>query len=371
MYPDFIASEAVSIVLLLFLLYLVRRNRILSQRRTVYYCWAISFTILMLVTESAVYIAERGGPAFRLATMLTNTAGFALSPLVAVLLAAVYDEKLCEKKLVLLPLAVNAAASVLSPLTGWVFSVSAENIYARGPLFFLYIAAYLYGFGLLLAADARQARSYAQGERGFMGLLCLVFVAGTGVQVLWPAVHTTWQCVTVVLTLYYLLQRELQYQCDVLTGLLNRQAFTRWENFADRIKTVQLVMLDIDGFKQVNDTLGHQKGDEYLQRAAQAVELCFSSAGPCYRIGGDEFCVVAEDTDIARLEKCGRALDARIRTMQAEDPNMPGISWGCGMGRDAQEARRLADAELYAQKAKKHCCECVPDGTAAAQKKTD
>ena len=34
-------------------------------------------------------------------------------------------------------------------------------------------------------------------------------------------------------------------------------------------------------------------------------------------------------------------------------------------------ARRLADAELYAQKAKKHCCECVPDGPAAAQKKTD
>lgn len=367
MSPDFIASEAVSIVLLLFLLYLVGRNRILSQRRTVYYCWAIAITILMLVTESAACFAEHNGPSFRPATELTNAVGFAFSPLVAVLLAAVHDEKLCEKKLLLLPLAVNAAAAVLSPLTGWVFSVGVKNTYARGPFFFLYIAAYLYGFGLLLAADARQARSYAQGERGFLGLLSLVFFAGTGVQVLWPAVHTTWQCVTVVLTLYYLLQRELQYQCDALTGLLNRQAFARWESSADKKEPVQLVMLDIDGFKQVNDTLGHQKGDEYLRSAAQTVNLCFSSVGPCYRIGGDEFCVVAEDAGIAQLEKCGCTLDARIHEMQAEDPNMPGVSWGCGSGRDAHEACRLADEKLYAQKMKKHRCKRMPDGTGAVQ----
>jgi diguanylate cyclase (GGDEF)-like protein len=58
---------------------------------------------------------------------------------------------------------------------------------------------------------------------------------------------------------------------------------------------------DIDGFKDLNDTYGHDKGDAVLIAVAQALRATFRETDLVARLGGDEFCVVAEDIDAARL----------------------------------------------------------------------
>src|SRR6185312_8025689 len=92
------------------------------------------------------------------------------------------------------------------------------------------------------------------------------------------------------------LQHQLTHQAfhDVLTDLPNRALFVRRLrdslDVPDRATAVLLIAMD--GFKSVNDTLGHGAGDELLQRVAERLRACVRDGDTVARLGGDEFAVV-------------------------------------------------------------------------------
>ncbi len=93
---------------------------------------------------------------------------------------------------------------------------------------------------------------------------------------------------------------------DELTGLFNRRGLdVMLPEQAKRAKRsghpVIVMYGDIDGFKDLNDTYGHDKGDAVLVAVASALRATFRETDLIARLGGDEFCVVAEDIDAARL----------------------------------------------------------------------
>ncbi len=103
---------------------------------------------------------------------------------------------------------------------------------------------------------------------------------------------------------------------DPLTQLLNRRAYDEClVHEAERARRYRhplgLVLLDLDGFKVVNDELGHPVGDEVLRRIA---EILSSSrfADAVFRIGGDEFAVVLPETDVEGAEAVGERLAGQI-----------------------------------------------------------
>ena len=83
---------------------------------------------------------------------------------------------------------------------------------------------------------------------------------------------------------------------DSLTGLLNRRALE--QRLPEALALCRrhgggaLAMLDLDGFKQVNDSLGHAAGDELLQLVAQTLAGCLRAGDSVFRVGGDEFCIL-------------------------------------------------------------------------------
>ena len=91
---------------------------------------------------------------------------------------------------------------------------------------------------------------------------------------------------------------------DSLTGSYNNNAFCHWQNTKDSKLQDALVVCDLNDLKKCNDTYGHLTGDQYIIEAAQLITEAFDKIGTCYRVGGDEFCVVvlAEHTD--RIERC-------------------------------------------------------------------
>ena len=98
-----------------------------------------------------------------------------------------------------------------------------------------------------------------------------------------------------------------QANTDYLTGLFNRRYF--FENISPIIKSrakenksSTLAMLDIDHFKSVNDTYGHDAGDEVLKAVTQLMKQHFENTFTVARIGGEEFCIFLDDTDIIRAE---------------------------------------------------------------------
>jgi len=157
---------------------------------------------------------------------------------------------------------------------------------------------------------------------------------------------------------------------DSLTGLPNRAMMRQTldealRNASIRQKGCTLFMIDLDRFKNVNDTLGHPIGDALLRQVADRLKSVMGNHGQVGRLGGDEFQAVLPGTvDIGLLESLARTLIEQVsRPYQIEGHKvMIGASVGIAIGdpgrASADALVRNADLALYAAKAAgrgKHC----------------
>ena len=149
---------------------------------------------------------------------------------------------------------------------------------------------------------------------------------------------------------------------DTLTGLPNRlliietltQALVEAQGWGSRCA---FIMIDLDRFKAVNDTLGHLVGDRLLTRVAQQLQHLATDNELVGRLGGDEFAVVVRDaTDTAQLERFADAIIDTLAQPYDIDGNAIhigaslGIATGPRDGRNAETLIRSADLALYRSK---------------------
>ena len=151
-------------------------------------------------------------------------------------------------------------------------------------------------------------------------------------------------------------RRQLAHQAahDPLTGLPNRGRLTEHvEGLAGR--SVGVLVLDLNGFKAVNDTLGHAAGDEVLRIVGDRLRAALRDDDLAGRIGGDEFVVVLADATLAMASGLAARLRADVRGPMSLDgrPVTVGVSIGVAVGSDTSlEALCLeADAAMYLDKA--------------------
>ena len=146
---------------------------------------------------------------------------------------------------------------------------------------------------------------------------------------------------------------------DQLTGLLNRAAFDEALHHEvaarDKGNGPTLLLIDLDGFKAVNDDLGHLAGDDVLVRVAQVLEASFRRGDVVARLGGDEFAVLLPRTPQARGVVLARRLLGKVREDEKlNDSEHPiGLSIGVGHVEDVNTGALLvsaADAAMYRAK---------------------
>ena len=149
---------------------------------------------------------------------------------------------------------------------------------------------------------------------------------------------------------------------DTLTGLPNRlqinEALVRAIAEAEKWgKRCAFMMIDLDRFKAVNDTLGHPVGDRLLSRVSERLQQLMSGNELCGRLGGDEFAVVVRDaSDTTALEKLARAIiDSLSRPYEVDQHTLyigasVGLATAPRDGRTAEMLIRSADLALYRAK---------------------
>jgi diguanylate cyclase (GGDEF)-like protein len=165
-------------------------------------------------------------------------------------------------------------------------------------------------------------------------------------------------------------RRVLQFaQTDTLTGLANRAFFMeRMQHLLPRAaadgRRFNVFMIDLDHFKEVNDTLGHGAGDGLLREAAERVKSGLGPGDLLARLGGDEFAIlqpvsVDQDSDGALLAlKIIQLLSAPfvVQTRNVQIGASIGIAMAPDHGSDPQELLRKADVALYRAKAAGRRC---------------
>ncbi len=253
-----ITSSGINVLMLLMLLFLMINNTIISTEKRSAYVTVIVLTIAVISAEVSAVIFDGMGPDFYVPNLLANIAGFSLSPFIPIFLAAVFDETFFPQvKYYCIPIGVCIILILSSPWTGWIFSISEQNQYSRGPLFFVYIVTYLFSLLILMRSNYCQSRQYQKSERKFLIVLYSIFLIGTTVQILFPFIHASWHCITLILVMYYLFQRELQFKYDILTNVLNRHAFEKHMDQLQGVDNIGIVLFDLDRFKDINDQFGH------------------------------------------------------------------------------------------------------------------
>ncbi len=147
-------------------------------------------------------------------------------------------------------------------------------------------------------------------------------------------------------------------QRDALTGLANRRfAFDTLERLLERENKLCVVMLDLDGFKRINDTQGHLRGDLLLVEISEAMRGAVRERDVVGRYGGDEFFLVLPDADVAAAEGVAQRVTEAIAAVGRKfDPAKPvTASTGIAEAREhdsvASLTRRADDAAYRAKAA--------------------
>lgn len=152
-------------------------------------------------------------------------------------------------------------------------------------------------------------------------------------------------------------RREWELRRDSLTGLLNRTALD------DRLGQLcaggqgVVVMMDLDGFKQLNDTLGHLQGDACLQMVA-GILRSYAGENTAFRYGGDEFCMVFHAPEPGQILRTCERIRKSLEGIHLFSPCQVGASFGmaeCRTGMSPEQLLKNADSALYQAKEERGC----------------
>lgn len=347
----FYVLTAIDLFVLIFMCILTKLSESLNQKQKRGFFLAFALIAGISVLE-VITLAVDGAPLrYRWLNIAANYLGFGLSPAVSVCLAYVLDRQTAVTR------GVRAAAwcegaylafLALSIPHGWVFSVSAENIYSRGAQFYIYVVVYFAAIFYLAVSTLITAREFQNRSRALIYPLMVFVLAETIIQVALPDLHVTWLCVTLLSVLYYIYCSEMWNQLDALTGLLNQNSYLN--RTVEMRRSGVLVVFDVDDFKQINDRYGHLQGDVCLAEIAGCIKKAYAHCGYCYRIGGDEFCVLMPNG--AREAECIQEFLQRLAQRREIIDFLPMVSFGSAafLGEDVQAVKARADREMYRYK---------------------
>jgi len=144
---------------------------------------------------------------------------------------------------------------------------------------------------------------------------------------------------------------------DPLTGLLNRRILAETMQREIRIaerngKPLCLIYLDVDRFKEINDRFGHERGDDVLKTVGEALREVSRNIDLCFRLGGDEFCVILCDAteEEARRVYCDRLLRLIAQRLDGLSLSIGIAQTGPGEYGDPVDLIRRADKAMYEMK---------------------
>lgn len=274
---------------------------------------------------------------------------FSLAPTIPFVWIFIIKKKFNFKHIMEILLLGNVVCESISIFTPFIFTIDANNLYHRCSYYWIYILCYALAI-LVFFYEAFDTIKYYQNKSLFPLIWIFVFlVTGILFSVIKSEIRTSWLTGCISSILLYSYFENVFLQVDVLTGLLNRRAL---EGDRKRFNyPCDIIVFDIDNFKEINDTIGHMQADIILRKSAKSMYDVYGQTFSLYRIGGDEFCAISKRGRKYSLEH----LQCTLEKLENER-NIPSVSVGSsyydGKG-DFMESLNQADMLMYENKKNK------------------
>ena len=264
-------------------------------------------------------------------------------------------------RVLLVPTVILSLAIIGNLFGHYLFSIDEGNVYHRLPL--SYINYVMVCISLFYSIGIRQKYQREHGKLHFfpIAMFLVPVFAGSILQALLFGVSLAWPCVSIGLVCIHMSQQNELTYLDPLTGLYNRT----YLDFPLRtLKTGRYsgggMMIDMDYFKDINDTFGHSVGDQALVQAASILKESVPDDALVIRFAGDEFIVLLKDDNGVIAQQVEASIRSAVDAFNREggQPYKLSLSIGHSLFNaetdTVDEFLRRIDERMYDEKRTKH-----------------
>ena len=330
---------------------------------------AILTMVACVVDFISFYVDGINKPGMRLVNILTNTFCFAANPLFVASWCLYEDLKLYRsmtrvKKIytyAFIPAVIMVLIAIVNMFVPIIFRIDEQNVYSRLPFGYVY---YIVDIGyVLFSIFIYKGYERRYGKIRFFPLYLMIgpIVLGCAIQVVIYGVSLMWISTAVGLTAIYMSsQNEFSY-LDKLTGLYNRAYLDYLLETSTREKNnLGGIMIDVDYFKQINDTYGHSYGDEALIDVARIITFGKPDKAVALRFAGDEFIILIKGVSEKQLQSIITSIRDELKLFNETEERRYKLSLSLGgsIYEPAHDSidnflKRMDDA-MYEEKKEKH-----------------
>ena len=365
---------AISVIVWLALLILCtlvyENDRISTRNRKIFYLTYVLIFIASLAEWVGVYISGITGiPTVCL--RIVKCIDYILTPIAGAALVGQMRLRNVWTKILNVVILFNTLIQLVSFFTGWMTKVDEKHYYHHGPLYNIYIGEYVIVLLLVIILFLNYGKNFRKQNRLSIYLVMVFMLVGIIMQEgLGKDVRTAYLAMTIGATLMFihsteysqqkkddeLLEQRIQIKTDALTGLLSRYAYNNAldKYTTDMPESLVAFSIDINGLKRVNDTLGHEAGDELICGAAACIKNVFDEVGSCYRTGGDEFIVLASMSKKEAV-KCVQDIEKLTKNWTGSLVDSLALSVGYAVMEEHKDCNcseliQVADKQMYMAK---------------------
>lgn len=363
-------ANGTAIIMMAFLLFCRSRNReSIHGDDRIYDCMTI-VTILGATLETLSFVVDRQSfVGARFLNYLSSSISYLATGVIGFLWCLYVDLHIYKNhvryrrnvRFVAIPLLIELVCVLYNLLgNGFVFSVSADNVYSRGSFTVIgYLTVYLYFLYSIYLV-------YHSQEEGlnldffpifyFMGP-CVI---GAVVQFLYFGITSSWISVAVSLTFVQMQAYSENISTDSLSGLYNRRYLDRILALKEHLmqKSVYGIMMDVNDFKQINDLYGHSMGDQAIRVMGDILLKSVPDGGIPIRFAGDEFVVLLVHDDPNAVFETMTEINRRLDVLNRSGAEPFKLSVSMGQAKldpsDPETFLREMDERMYEEKRRYH-----------------
>lgn len=242
-----------------------------------------------------------------------------------------------KKKWFLLPMLFNLLVCFVNLFQGGlIFSITESNSYERGSLFFVPFFTTLFYLIATFLFIIKNKRNIMKLE--FIPLLLFGIFPGIGgvIQALFYGTLLMWSSAALTLVMVFIYIQQKMMQLDPLTGAWAKGSFERYlEKIAakkDNEYSFGIIFIDLDKFKQINDTYGHLEGDCALKSSVEIIKSVIRKTDIVARFGGDEFAVIIHHTSREEIQRIVKRIASSVSQYNSKAKKAYQLEYSVGYG---------------------------------------